>query len=127
MLNQGAKLSDIKTNIRTYWAVIKTFLNKIRIPSIPPLFYNNAFVTDFQEKANLFNAHFANQCTVLDTGTVLPTFALLTEAKITDVVFEDSDILDIISSLDSTKAHGWDGMSIRVIKICGTRSLSPLV
>ena len=30
----------------------------------------------------------------------------------------ESDILSIIKSLDSTKAHGYDNLSIRMIKMC---------
>ena len=126
LVNQGVKLSDIKTSISTYWAVIKTCMNKIKIPAIPPLLYNNAFVTDFQKKADLFNEHFAKQCTLLNTGSTLPVFVSLTDAKILNVTFDNNDISDIISNLDSNKAHGWDGISIRMIKICGDSIIGPL-
>ena len=33
---------------------------------IPPLFYENRFVTDFTEKVELFNSFFATQCTVIN-------------------------------------------------------------
>ena len=39
-------------------------------------------------------------------------------AKIEDVCFSELEIVSIIRSLNSNKAHGWDGISNRMIKIC---------
>ena len=38
---------------------MKTFFNVKKVPIISPLFINNKFDTDFQEKANLFNSFLA--------------------------------------------------------------------
>ena len=38
-----------------YWTILRTFYNKRKIPYIPPLLVNHSFVTDFKEKATLFN------------------------------------------------------------------------
>ena len=38
---------------------IKTSFKQQEIPQIPPLVHENEFVTDFKEKAELFNFHFA--------------------------------------------------------------------
>ena len=40
---------------KTYWSILKTFLNNKKIPCIPPFFHENKFVTDFKEKVELFN------------------------------------------------------------------------
>ena len=126
LTDQGIKLSNPNTDIKTYWAILKSFLNKVKIPCIPPILYNNIFITDFQEKARLFNDFFAKQCTILDTGSVLPPFVLLTDKLLSDVVFNEQDILDIIRSLDQNKAHGWDDISVRMIKMCGDGLVEPL-
>ena len=67
LISQGIKLANPDTDIKTYWSILKTFLNKTKTPSIPPILHNNIFITDFLEKANLFNQYFAHQCTILDT------------------------------------------------------------
>ena len=87
--------------------------------------FNNAFITDVQEKADLFNNYFAQQCTLLD-GSCLPPFMLRTEKTLIDVPFDDSDILAIINNLKPDKAHGWDGISIRMIQMCGDSIITPL-
>ena len=43
------------------------------MPINPPMRYpNNAFVTDFKKKAELFNTHFANQYTLIDSNSTYP-------------------------------------------------------
>ena len=44
------KLRDKKTSPKTYWSLLKTFLNNKKVPCILPLFHGNDFVTDFQKK-----------------------------------------------------------------------------
>ena len=60
-MNVGKSLAQ-KTSTKVYWSLINKVLNKSRIPPIPPLLENGEFVTDFAEKAQLFNDHFARQC-----------------------------------------------------------------
>ena len=67
ILKMTTKLQDPKTAARTYWAVLIRLLYKKKIPAIPPLFVNGKFVSDFCEKANLFNNFFASICTPIKT------------------------------------------------------------
>ena len=52
------KLNDPLTSSNTYWSIMKTFFNGKKVPVIPPLLFNGPFVTDFKEKANIFNSFF---------------------------------------------------------------------
>ena len=45
------------TSSKTYWSLINTVLDKAKIP-ITPLLENGLFITDFAEKAQLFNDYF---------------------------------------------------------------------
>ena len=47
----GKRLIDPKTGPKTYWSILKRFLNKIKIPTIPPLLVNGTFETDFGKKS----------------------------------------------------------------------------
>ena len=69
LISQSQKLSHPDTGTKTYWSILKNFLNKNKFPIIPPLFHLNKFITDFQEKATLFNNFFASLCTILETGS----------------------------------------------------------
>ena len=84
-------------------------------------------VTDVSEKANIFNNFFANQCSLIETQSVLPPDQLLTNHKLESIFFDEAKILALIRALNVNKAHGWDEISIRMIKICDTALVKPLV
>ena len=52
--SQGAKLADPTTGPKGYWKILNGFLNKCKIPRIPPLFMDTDFITDCKEKATFF-------------------------------------------------------------------------
>ena len=66
------KLLDPKTSQKSYWSILKIFLNNKKIPCNPPLLYQYKFVTDFKEKDNIFNNFFANQCSIISNNSELP-------------------------------------------------------
>ena len=49
---------SIRQQNKSYWPILKTFLNNKKMPCIPPLFHNGKFIVDFKEKAELFNDFF---------------------------------------------------------------------
>ena len=66
-------------------------------------------MTDFKEKAELFNAFIAKQCSLIDNNSSLPNkFIYLTEKRFTRIRFSEDEIAKIIQNLDSNKAHGHD-------------------
>ena len=66
------KLANPASRSKTYCSILKTFLNNIKNPCIPPLFHQNKFITNFKGKTELFNTFFANKCTLLNNSIVLP-------------------------------------------------------
>ena len=66
------RLTNTQKSTKTYWSLLKIFLNNKNIPHIPPLFHENRFITDFKEKAELFNSFFSNQCSLLKNCTNFP-------------------------------------------------------
>ena len=114
----SSRLADPLTSPKTYWSLLKTFLKNKNILCIPPLFHENKFVTDFKEKAELFDYLFVNQCSL--------NLPQLTNKCLDSLHFSSSDIAKIISHLDPNKAHGHDMLSIRMIKLCGNSICKPL-
>ena len=121
------KLSDPNISSKTYWSILKYFLTDKKVPCIPPIFHENRFITDFREKAELFNSFFANQCSLIRNSSVLPTdYEFFTDKSLSNITFTDNDIGKITSSLDPNKAHGHDMMIIHMLKICGDSIYKPL-
>ena len=65
------KLLDSKTSPKSYWSILKIFLNNKKIPCIPPLLHNGSFIIDFKEKAELFNDFFSRQCSLVNNNSKL--------------------------------------------------------
>ena len=120
------KLIDPSTEPKTYWKIINRFVNNKKTPIIPPLLVNNKIVSNFSEKANLFNKFFASQCTPLENNSSLPPFCLKTDKSLSSLEISETDIFAIIKNLDPNKSHGWDNLSIKMIKLCGKSITYPL-
>ena len=113
----SAKLDNPKTVPKTYWSIT---------PIIPPVLVNGELVSDFKQKANLFNNYIVSQCTPIKNGSKLPNVSYKNEKTLTSFDIKDDDILPIIKNLNVDKAHGSDQLSIRMIKTCGDSITFPL-
>ena len=123
----GHTLANPGTSSKNYWSMINSVLNKAKVPNIPPVLENGLFITDFTEKAQLFNDHFINQCMVINTGSEIPQYdASESSSLINDFTISDDKMLNIIRSLNPNKAHGWDEISIRMIKLSDASLVTPL-
>ena len=77
---------------------------------------------------NIFNRFFAEQCTPLNNGSVLPSNQeFLTQERLCSIDLSNDEILRLIRSLNVHKAHGHDDISIRMIKICDKSLVKPLI
>ena len=113
------KLNDPQSLPKTFWKVLKAFYNGNKIPLISPIIVNNKLVSDYEGKANHFNKFFASQFTPIDNDFQIPDSVVFnTEARLSSITCEDSDILKIIRNLDIIKAHGFDDISVRMAKLC---------
>ena len=120
-------MCDPNTSSKCYWSLLKTLLNRKKIPFIPPLFHGDKYTVDFQEKSEIFNSFFADQCCPISNGSFLPSeLQLRTDSTLSSCHFAKEDILRIINNLDLNKAQGHDEISIRMLKICGDSICRPL-
>ena len=83
------KLNDPLTVPKTYWPILNHFLNKRKIPAIPPLLVNGDLIATFSEKDDLFNKFFADQCTPLNK---LPPLYLEIDKKLCNLSINENDI-----------------------------------
>ena len=67
------KHNDTNTSAKAYWSIIKTLFNGKKVPVIPPILVNNNRVTDFKDKANIFNDFFSKQCQPIPNNSTLPS------------------------------------------------------
>ena len=116
---------DPTANPKAYWSILKAVLNNKKIPCIPPIFHNNNYITEFKGKTQIFNKFFAKQCTLVENTSKPPTdSSKRTNNLFSTISFTKDDIANIIKNLN--KVHGFDMISIRMLKICGDSILKPL-
>ena len=99
------------------------------MPTIPPLFKNGESVVDYPTKAETFNHY---QCTPpppppIDAGDEVPHLPSRTPHGLLSITFSQENILNIIRALDSNKYSGWDVSPPRMIKICDSSIVNPLL
>ena len=115
------------TSMKSDRSTLKMFLDNKKIPCIPPLKHQNKYVTDFKEKAEIFNSFFAEQCSLMNNSIKLLSIVLKrTDKFISSISFSSNDIARIIRDLDPNKAHGHHMISIRMLKICSESISMPL-
>ena len=91
------KLEHSSAAPKTYWAILNRLIYNKKIPAIVPYCYTNFFVSI---------------CTLIENNSVLPPLLYKTNTR--------------INSLDSSKSHGCDNISIKMIKICSESVTIPL-
>ena len=126
ILKITSKLENSNTAPKTYWSILNRFLYNNKIPAISPLLVDGNFISDFCEKANIFNNFFASVCTPIKNNSRLPPFIYDTNTRVHCFCVTNKNILSIINSLDSSKAHGYDIISIKMRKICNESLTIPL-
>ena len=120
------KLNDWLTAPKTYWSILKCFLNNRKIPATLPLLVNGGIITNFFEKVDLFNRFFADQCTPLNNLSKLSPLYLKADKKLCNLSISENGISTTIRNRDPNKSHGWDNLSFTVIKLCGDSLIYPL-
>ena len=74
-LNVGRRLSNNTTGAKTYWSLLNRLISKKKVSNIPPLLENGLFVTNVEDKANIFNGYFVAKCREVEICSTIQTFA----------------------------------------------------
>ena len=120
------KLSNPKTSPKAYWSILKSFFSDKKNPVIPPLLVNDEYISDFKKKANIFNVYLSNQCSILDNNSVLPDYSFLPNQTLSLFDLSEEQLLKHLRSLYIKKFHGFDNISVRMVKMCEMSIVKPL-
>jgi len=107
--------------------IFKHVRNITKSASIPStVFFNDNSATEDFDKATLFNKYFYSVFS--ESSYVLPQFQDMpsTNSTTDSINFTEDEVYSALSSLDSTKATGIDGISPAVLKNCASVLTKPL-
>ena len=91
---------------------------------------SNNLISNFREKANVFNDFFVQQLQPLANNSILQTNQILytqnTHNTLSNFDNDCGKVLKLINGLHPHKAHGHDGISIRMLKLCNLTITKPM-
>ena len=105
-------------NTKLWWRTVKNLLGKGSFRSLPPLEYNNTFLTDDKDKATAFNNFFLSHSNINTNTAHLPPTNNVDE-KLISVSVTEQEVYDLINSLDTSKATGPDGIGPKLLREAG--------
>ena len=111
------KASDPNTfGQKDWWKLVRSFLAKKGMDSdyIPPIPLNNVVYYSDKDKANIFNTFFIEQSSIENNDDALPNVPFLT-CEINEIVLTASEVKEVISKLDTSKATGPDLIHNRLL------------
>ena len=117
------KLKDHLTAPKAYWKILNLLISNKKVLAIQPLLFDGEIISNFSQKAAIFNKYFASQCTLLQNSSSLPTLRLKTDKALSSLNISEHAIIE---NLNFNKSHGWDELSIKMIKLCGRSVAYPL-
>ena len=79
-----------------------------------------------RKKAELFNLHFAPQCTPINNSSVYPRLEYIINERLASVKIKKVDIYLIIKKVNTEKARVWDEISIRMLELHRKATVEPL-
>ena len=98
---------------KAYWSILNTFKNNKKYLTSPPLNVNGKIVSNFDKNA-------------INNSSVLLQLEYKTNERLAFVNIKKDDICLILKNLILAKSHGWDNISIKIIKICIKANVEPL-
>ena len=100
------KLFHPKLNRKAYWSIPKSSTNLEKVAIKPPLLLSDHIVTNVTEKTYHFKDILANQCSGINKNSKLTlNKAPIMASLLRSVNIKDSDILNILKSLDVSQVH----------------------
>ena len=109
-------LNNPSKKTKSWWRTVKYFLNRNQTSTIPSLLHDGKHVSDSSSKAEIFNSYFLEQCKLDSATATLPEHTDPPESTLDSLTVTETEVLEVLLSLDTTKASGPDGISAKLLK-----------
>ena len=109
---------------KEFWKSVRLFNKKQ--DSIPPLNSNGNIISDDKQKAELLNDFFASCWNSLEQPLTEETYRNFHTSPYEEATVSAEQVFHLISSLDTNKANGPDGISVQMLKSTANSISSPL-
>ena len=111
------QINDPINYTKTYWSLVKAFINVKNTSDILTLLFNNRLVSYFKEKTNFFKHCLVQQCQLFVNDNILSTNQIYeTYERPRDFDIACGKILKLIDSSNPNRVHGHDD----ILKACSS-------
>lgn len=110
------KIKLEKSGSKNWWSLVKSLVGNTVDRSIRPLEHNGDIIFDDTKKAELLNVFFSEQSNLDDANVNPPNIPIMQVNRLNQISITESDVEDILSSLDTSKATGPDLINPRLLK-----------
>ena len=120
------KILQEKSNSKNWSKIMKSLLDSHKDKEISHLLVGNDIITDHFGIANTFNKYFNEQSNLDDSAASLPNFDTIPNSRLSDLQLTETEVEDILKTLDTSKAIGPDLVSPKLLKEASSILKSPL-
>ena len=110
------KILQEKSNSKNWSKMMKSLLGSHKDKEISHLRVGNDIITDHFGIANTFNKYFNEQSNLDDSAASLPNFDTIPNSRLTTLQLTETEVEDILKTLDISKAIGPDLVSPKLLK-----------
>ncbi len=113
-------------NVKRWWRIAKSFIQKDTKTCIPPIRVDNEVICDDQMKAESFNDFFLQHSTLDVSGVPTPSHTPVVGNTLSTITITTKDVADLLNCLNVNKASGPDMISHAMLKMAGNCIVAPL-
>jgi hypothetical protein len=110
------KIHTETTGSKNWWNLVKSLLGDSNNRSIPPIQTDDVITHDDTEKSEIFNDYFCDQSDINDDCLIPPDLDGFLYDKLRQIIITETDVDDILKTLDTSKATGPDMLNPRLLK-----------
>lgn len=110
------KIKSETVGARNWWSLVKSLVGDKNNRSIPPIDSNGELISDDSVKSELFNNFFSEQSRLNDGVKIPPDITDLQNDGLHQVIITETEVEDILKTLDTSKATGPDLINPRLLK-----------
>ena len=96
----NAKLDHASIAPQAFWSIISRFFDKRKVQAMPPTIAHVPLLSDFKVKSQVFNSHFAAQCTPVVNAMTLPKFKYRTDKRLNSFAVNENAVSPIIKNIE---------------------------
>ena len=116
-INQA--VGDPAISSKKWWGIVKSLYGNKCYSAIPAICEGNVLISDPKRKVNVFNEYFVSQATLSNNDSAEIPFLLLWSPDSISVITTDEEMVrHLLSTVNTSKACGCDGISNKIIRFC---------